>query len=65
MMDFKQIILTCVWACCVLDSAEVSLWSDALGVVGVGQLQAGGVHVVEGHQGAGHTLVILQAAVRS
>jgi hypothetical protein len=36
---------------------------DALRVVGVGQHEAGRVHVVEGHQGSGHALEVLQAAV--
>ncbi len=38
---------------------------DALRVVRVGQLQASGVHVVEGHECSGHPLEVLQAAIRS
>ena len=56
---------TCVRASGVLDATEVPLGPDALRVVSVGQLQASGVHVVEGHEGASHTLEVLQATVRS
>ena len=44
----------------VLDTTEVPLHPDTHRVVGVGQLQPRGLHVVEGEHLAGHTSEVLQ-----
>ena len=54
-----------VRAGCVLDATEVTLHAHAHRVVGVGQLQARGVVVVEGKHLAGHPREVLQTAVSS
>ena len=54
-----------VRAGCVLDATEVTLHAHAHRVVGVGQLQARGVVVVEGEHLAGHPREVLQTAVSS
>ncbi len=62
--DPNNLCFTRVRASGVLDPAKVPLHSHAHRVVSVGQLEAGGVVVVEAEHGAADSREVLQTSVR-